>query len=406
RRILSASPLAFGEGGVKGRIKNVLNFKKRSRVIIIAAVALAAVLSVGFAVNRATPPSEPAQELVNKPEEQPVSDSRALTAADIEEISAGTPRPRVLEQLGEPHGTLSGLFGDIYRLEDGRTAIIYYDNSGARVESTKIIAAPIPIVTLYEYSGDISSPLGASLERDGSGWVPLTGTVMVAIDVPDGTAAYRLYCAQTGTEVEPIPLRSVDYHVSDDNPNQTPDIRSPDLFKWNVSEAFPDSFLGHIWAVAADADGAETASSYVNAIYQSSGEEEKNAITQAIFDSLRYYSNGETEGLTFTVSSALDPFPVRLEARIKPWKGPQVSTDEYDALKELSRSRGPDAAPVIVQYGIPFGSPSGTANIQSATLYIEFADGAGREYPLLYDEFLRLKALAADAEGGGIQPIA
>lgn len=54
RRIVGGSPLAFGEDGVKGRIKNVLNFKEPSRVIIVAAVALVAVLSVGLAVDRAT----------------------------------------------------------------------------------------------------------------------------------------------------------------------------------------------------------------------------------------------------------------------------------------------------------------------------------------------------------------
>jgi beta-lactamase regulating signal transducer with metallopeptidase domain len=54
RRILNASPLAFGEGGLKERVKNVLSFKKRSRVIIIIAVALVVVLSAGFAVNRIT----------------------------------------------------------------------------------------------------------------------------------------------------------------------------------------------------------------------------------------------------------------------------------------------------------------------------------------------------------------
>lgn len=54
RRIIGGSPLAFGEGDIKERIKNVLNFRKPSRVIIVAAVALVAVLSVGFAVNRAT----------------------------------------------------------------------------------------------------------------------------------------------------------------------------------------------------------------------------------------------------------------------------------------------------------------------------------------------------------------
>ena len=45
-------PLAFSEGGLKGRIKNVLNFKKPSRVIIVAAVAFVTVLSAGFALNR------------------------------------------------------------------------------------------------------------------------------------------------------------------------------------------------------------------------------------------------------------------------------------------------------------------------------------------------------------------
>lgn len=52
-KILNGSPLAFGEGGMKQRVKNVLHFKKHSRVIIIAAAVLAAALVVGFAVNGA-----------------------------------------------------------------------------------------------------------------------------------------------------------------------------------------------------------------------------------------------------------------------------------------------------------------------------------------------------------------
>lgn len=47
------------EGGVKERVKNVLNFKEPSRVIIVAAVILVAVLSVGLAVNRIAIPNEP-----------------------------------------------------------------------------------------------------------------------------------------------------------------------------------------------------------------------------------------------------------------------------------------------------------------------------------------------------------
>lgn len=53
-KILNGSPLAFGEGGMKERIKNVLNFKKPSKVIITLALVLVAVMSAGFAVNRTT----------------------------------------------------------------------------------------------------------------------------------------------------------------------------------------------------------------------------------------------------------------------------------------------------------------------------------------------------------------
>ena len=52
-RIINGSPLAFGEGGIKTRIKNVLKFKNTSRIIIIVAVILVAVLSIGLAANHA-----------------------------------------------------------------------------------------------------------------------------------------------------------------------------------------------------------------------------------------------------------------------------------------------------------------------------------------------------------------
>jgi len=60
RRFLSGSPLAFGEGGVKGRVRNILNFGKTSRLVTILAVALALVFSIGFSVDKA-----PAEDVVN-----------------------------------------------------------------------------------------------------------------------------------------------------------------------------------------------------------------------------------------------------------------------------------------------------------------------------------------------------
>ena len=48
RRIITACPLAFGEQGVKGRIKSVLNYKKPAFWIIIVALVASVVLSVVF----------------------------------------------------------------------------------------------------------------------------------------------------------------------------------------------------------------------------------------------------------------------------------------------------------------------------------------------------------------------
>jgi len=70
RKMLNGSPLAFGEGGMKERVKNVLNFKKHSRVIIIAAVILVAVLSVGFAVNRTGDAQSQLQKITGATHEQ------------------------------------------------------------------------------------------------------------------------------------------------------------------------------------------------------------------------------------------------------------------------------------------------------------------------------------------------
>lgn len=51
QRMIAACPLAFGEVGVRERIKNVLNYKKPAFWIIIAAVAACVVLAVCFLTN-------------------------------------------------------------------------------------------------------------------------------------------------------------------------------------------------------------------------------------------------------------------------------------------------------------------------------------------------------------------
>lgn len=51
RRMISACPLAFGEVGVKKRIKSVLNYKKPAFWIIIVSTVLTVALAVGFLTN-------------------------------------------------------------------------------------------------------------------------------------------------------------------------------------------------------------------------------------------------------------------------------------------------------------------------------------------------------------------
>jgi beta-lactamase regulating signal transducer with metallopeptidase domain len=52
RRLINGSPLAFGEGNVKGRIKNILNFKKPAAWVMVVSIILVAALVIGFISNR------------------------------------------------------------------------------------------------------------------------------------------------------------------------------------------------------------------------------------------------------------------------------------------------------------------------------------------------------------------
>ena len=62
RRMIAACPLAFGEVGVKDRIKSVLSYKKPAFWIIIAAIVACVVVAVCFLTN---PPSENENNSVN-----------------------------------------------------------------------------------------------------------------------------------------------------------------------------------------------------------------------------------------------------------------------------------------------------------------------------------------------------
>jgi len=51
RQILNGSPLAFGEGNVRGRIKNVLNYKKPRFWIVVISIIVVTVVGIGLMAN-------------------------------------------------------------------------------------------------------------------------------------------------------------------------------------------------------------------------------------------------------------------------------------------------------------------------------------------------------------------
>ncbi len=51
KRIVGGSPIAFGENNTKGRIKNILNYKKPRFWIIIVSIIIVIVLAIGLLSN-------------------------------------------------------------------------------------------------------------------------------------------------------------------------------------------------------------------------------------------------------------------------------------------------------------------------------------------------------------------
>lgn len=70
RRMIAACPLAFGEVGVKERVKNVLNYKKPGFWIVLIAVAVCVLVAVCFLTDP--------ERISNLPEDQPMAISRFL----------------------------------------------------------------------------------------------------------------------------------------------------------------------------------------------------------------------------------------------------------------------------------------------------------------------------------------
>jgi beta-lactamase regulating signal transducer with metallopeptidase domain len=278
RHLINGSPLAFGEGNIKGRIKNILNFKKPAAWVIAVSVVLVVTLSIGFAANKADPNNSSDWDIYDFPSylydrvtfntetvvyptsfeainavltntemESGLTCGKAFTLvkqvegvwrvvpfegigfddiainlpvgvsetynltpnmisvklgtgnyriitdvwytnerepvvrtvwADFtiaapdstgwQDVRIGIMRDEVHKIMGEPVGMLSGLFGDIYKLDDGSNIIIYYD-AESKVYRIKLTEPPVDTSssTTKTPSEDMELITKADLDRNG-----------------------------------------------------------------------------------------------------------------------------------------------------------------------------------------------------------------------------------------------
>ena len=87
RRKISACPIAFGETGVKDRVKNVLNYKKPAFRIVCVSVAAVVIMGVIFLTNRKTAASGDDLPVENN---TPATDNMPVSCRLLENASPAT----------------------------------------------------------------------------------------------------------------------------------------------------------------------------------------------------------------------------------------------------------------------------------------------------------------------------
>lgn len=116
RRMISACPLAFGEVGIKARVRSVLNYKKPALWLIIAAVLICVAVSVCFLTN---PPSNPPADPEGEFDPAALTEEQRALYESFPEyfgIDASAGLDVYVWQLAENHYA----FGLLPHTEDGR----------------------------------------------------------------------------------------------------------------------------------------------------------------------------------------------------------------------------------------------------------------------------------------------
>lgn len=122
RRMIAACPLAFGEVGVKERVKSVMNYKKPAFWIVVVAVIACVVIAVCFLTDPETNPE-------NLPTVEQVYLAISTKGKDFGVGLKGQPRESIVDYWGEPDNSAVDSSSDAWILNGLGEVIVYYDQS-------------------------------------------------------------------------------------------------------------------------------------------------------------------------------------------------------------------------------------------------------------------------------------
>jgi beta-lactamase regulating signal transducer with metallopeptidase domain len=288
---IGGSPLAFGEGGIKTRIKNVLNFKKRSRIFIIAAVALAAAISAGLSVNRIARP---------KPVENDLTDIKILKRYVLENPTKKDRLERTMSvilyedgsaNLALPPISSSMLPACTYSFENNELLIIANIDSktaeGAFSKKDGEVIARFTVVddnTLVFESGAVFADKGARYVAVATDDEAIPPVLMLYPGVPaDPDEAKPIEVNEEGLYTLDHVISAVVYYpgeadimlcFSGTKPDREP-IRVPfpyentdvHMIRIDVVDIFPGRYEGSVWAVVTDSEGLKHYSNTLDVVY-------------------------------------------------------------------------------------------------------------------------------------------
>lgn len=200
RKLITACPLAFGETGVKSRIKSVLNYKKPAFWLVLAAVIASAAVAVCFL-------TDPKRE---DPAQNPPAAEEAAAQAPAQSIDASSaPEPAIDEQAGLDPDFFTGTdgYGESVTVQAVFTAATesgggdwgayipaegWLRNLGSRLWYSEKTGASFEVV--YYPSVPVSSQIAS---YDAGGYDGLTMTRCTVYELSPESAVY-LYGAEGG----------------------------------------------------------------------------------------------------------------------------------------------------------------------------------------------------------------